>query len=268
VCLPARDCASTIGPIVEALVGLRARGAIDEVVVIDGDSRDDTVAIARRAGATVHREAELMPGYGPVLGKGDAMWRALSVLEGDLVCFLDADVLEFSPRYAIGLLGPLVELDEVSFVKAHYRRPFRHGDAVVPDGGGRVNHLLARPFLAVFHPLLAGVRQPLAGEVAARRALLERVPFTTGYGVEIAMLLDVLDAVGLEGMAQVDLDVHHNSHQPVAALSEMSYALLRVLAARLEHEGRLAELEPSPLIGALREFDAAPVERPPMVSAT
>ena len=268
VCLPARDCAPTIGPIVEALVGLRARGAIDEVVVIDGDSRDDTVAIARRAGATVHREAELMPGYGPVLGKGDAMWRALSVLEGDLVCFLDADVLEFSPRYPIGLLGPLVELDEVSFVKAHYRRPFRHGDAVVPDGGGRVNHLLARPFLAVFHPLLAGVRQPLAGEVAARRALLERVPFTTGYGVEIAMLLDVLDAVGLEGMAQVDLDVHHNSHQPVAALSEMSYALLRVLAARLEHEGRLAELEPSPLIGALREFDAAPVERPPMVSAT
>jgi len=268
VCLPARDCARTIAPIVQALAGLRKRGVIDELVVIDGDSADDTARIAQRAGATVHREGELMPSYGPVLGKGDAMWRALSVLEGHLVCFLDADVLEFSTRYPIGLLAPLVELDEVSFVKAHYRRPFRHGDAVVPDGGGRVNHLLARPFLAVFHPLLAGVRQPLAGEIAARRTLLERLPFTTGYGVELAMLLDVLDAVGLEGMAQVDLDVHHNSHQPLAALSEMSYALLRVLAARLESEGRLVELEPSPLISGEREFDAPPVERPPMVSAT
>jgi len=268
VCLPARDCAATIAPIVQALAGLRDRGVIDEVVVIDGDSRDDTARIAQRAGATVHREGELMPSYGPVLGKGDAMWRALSVLEGDLVCFLDADVLEFSTRYPIGLLAPLVELDDVSFVKAHYRRPFRHGDAVVPDAGGRVNHLLARPFLAVFHPLLAGVRQPLAGEIAARRSLLERLPFTTGYGVELAMLLDVLEAVGLDGMAQVDLDVHHNSHQPLAALSEMSYALLRVLAARLEGEGRLLDLEPSPLIGGEREFDAPPVERPPMVSAT
>jgi len=268
VCLPARECAATIEPIVQSLAGLRRRGAIDEIVVIDGDSRDDTARIAQRAGARVHREGELMPSYGPVLGKGDAMWRALSVLEGDLVCFLDADVLGFSTRYPIGLLAPLVELDDVSFVKAHYRRPFRHGDAVVPDGGGRVNHLLARPFLAVFHPLLAGVRQPLAGEIAARRTLLERLPFTTGYGVELAMLLDVVDAVGLDGMAQVDLDVHHNSHQPLAALSEMSYALLRVLAARLEHDGRLVELEPSPLISGEREFDAPPVERPPMVSAT
>ncbi len=268
VCLPARECAATIGPIVEALAGLRARGAIDEIVVIDADSRDGTARIARRAGATVHREGELMGSYGPVLGKGDAMWRALSVLEGDLVCFLDADALEFSTRYPIGLLGPLVELDDVSFVKAHYRRPFRHGAMVVADGGGRVNHLLARPFLAVFHPLLAGVRQPLAGEVAARRALLERLPFTTGYGVEIAMLLDVLDAVGLDGMAQVDLEVHHNAHQPLAALSEMSYALLRVLAARLEAQGRLAELEPAPLITAGGEFDAPVLVRPPMVSAT
>ncbi len=267
VCLPARECAATIGPIVAALAGLRARGAIDEIVVIDGDSRDDTARIAQRAGATVHREGELMPSYGPVLGKGDAMWRALSVLDGEIVCFLDADVLEFSARSAIGLLGPLVELDDVSFVKAHYRRPFRYGGAVVPDGGGRVNHLLARPFLAVFHPLLAGVRQPLAGEVAARRALLEALPFTTGYGVEIAMLLDVLDAVGLDAIAQVDLDVHYNSHQPLAALSEMSYALLRVLAARLESEGRLVALDPGPLISGEREFDAPAVERPPMVSA-
>jgi glucosyl-3-phosphoglycerate synthase len=202
-----------------------------------------------------------------VLGKGDALWRALSVLEGDLVCFLDADVREFPAHYAIGLLGPLIEFDEVDFVKAFYRRPLAQDGAVIVDGGGRVNHLLARPALAVFYPALAGVRQPLAGEVAARRSLLERLPFATGYGIELAMLLDVLETVGLDGMAQVDLDVHHNSHQPLAALSAMSYELLNVLAARLEREGRLGELAPSPLLLDEREIRAHLEERPPIVSA-
>jgi glucosyl-3-phosphoglycerate synthase len=267
VCLPARDCAATIGPIVALLAGLRERGVIDQLVVIDGGSRDGTGEIAADAGATVHPEAELMPDYGPVAGKGDALWRALSVLDGELVCFLDADVLEFPAHYPIGLLGPLVELDEVAFVKAHYRRPLRQGGAVIADGGGRVNHLLARPALALFHPLLAGVRQPLAGEVAARRTLLETLPFATGYGVEIAMLLDVLDAVGLDGMAQVDLDVHHNSHQPLADLSAMAYTVLGVLAARLERDGRLLDFAPGPLLVGDREVHATLEERPPMVSA-
>jgi glucosyl-3-phosphoglycerate synthase len=195
------------------------------------------------------------------------MWRALSVLAGDLVCFLDADLLEFPAHYPIGLLGPLLEFDEVEFVKAFYRRPFQHGGVVVADGGGRVYHLLARPALAIFYPELAGVRQPLAGEIAARRSLLERLPFTTGYGVEIAMLLDVLDAVGLGGMAQVDLDRHRNSHQPLADLSAMAYSVLRVLAARLERDGRLSELEPGPLLLADRAVEAVPVERPPMTIA-
>ena len=267
VCLPARDCAATIGPIVETLAALRERGAIDQLVVIDGGSTDATAAIATDAGATVHPEAELMPGYGPVEGKGDAMWRALRVLDGDLVCFLDADLLEFSARYPIGLLGPLLEFDEVDFVKGFYRRPYTHGELVVADGGGRVNHLLARPALAIFYPALAGVRQPLAGEIAARRSLLERLPFVTGYGVEIAMLLDVLAAVGLDGMAQVDLDSHHNSHQPLLELSAMAYAVLKVLAVRLEREGRLLDLEPAALFVGDREYDAPLRERPPMVSA-
>src|SRR5579862_2369611 len=221
VCLPARECAETIGPIVAALVALRERGAIDEVVVIDAGSRDGTARVAADAGARVHQEGELMPQFGPVLGKGDAMWRALSVLDSQLVCFLDADVREFSERCAIGLLGPLLEFDEIAFVKAFYRRPFEHEGVVVADGGGRVTQLLARPALAIFFPALAGVSQPLAGEVAARRSLLERLPFATGYGVEIGMLLDVLQAVGLDGMAQVDLDVHLNRHQPLLELSAM-----------------------------------------------
>jgi glucosyl-3-phosphoglycerate synthase len=267
VCLPARECAATVGPIVELLAGLVDRGAIDQLVVIDGGSRDDTARIAADAGGTVFSEAELMASYGPVEGKGDAMWRSLSILEGELVCFLDADVREFSTHYAIGLLGPLIEFDEIDFVKAYYRRPFRHGDLELADGGGRVNHLLARPALAIFFPALAGVRQPLAGEFAARRSLLERLPFATGYGVEIAMLLDVLAQVGLDGMAQVDLDTHHNSHQPLLDLSPMAYAVLKVLAARLEREGRLLELDAGPLLLDDGAFDAPLAERPPMVSA-
>jgi glucosyl-3-phosphoglycerate synthase len=264
VCLPARNCAATVGAIVETLVGLRERDLIDEVVVIDGDSKDETGRLAAAAGAIVHRESDLMSETGPVLGKGDAMWRSLSVLDGDLICFLDADGEQFSTHYVTGLVGPLIELDEIEFVKAFYRRPFRVGEFAVADGGGRVNHLLARPALAIFYPELACFDQPLAGEIAARRSLLERLPFTTGYGVEIAMLLDVYADAGLAGMAQVDLDVHNNRHQPLLALSTMAYEVLGVIAARLEREGRLSGLEPGPLLG--REAPPLSLERPPMLA--
>jgi glucosyl-3-phosphoglycerate synthase len=265
VCLPARDCAETIGPLVAMLANLRAEALIDQLVVIDGASTDATASVAADAGASVWAESDLLADYGPVLGKGDAMWRALDVLEGDLVCFIDADVPLAPEHYIYGLLGPLIEFDEVEFVKAHYRRPFSIGDVRVEDGGGRVNHLVARPALALFYPELAGVLQPLAGEIAARRTLLERIPFTSGYGVEIAMLLDVLAAVGLDGMAQVDLDAHINRHQPLLALGPMAYAVLHVLADRLEREGRLLELDPAPspyLDGGAVEVPL--VERPPM----
>jgi glucosyl-3-phosphoglycerate synthase len=244
---------------------MRERGAIDQLVVVDGGSSDATARIAAGAGATVFSEAVLMPGYGPVAGKGDAMWRSLSVLDGDLVCFLDADVLEFPAHYVFGLVGPLLEFDEVEFVKAFYRRPFRQGEVVLADGGGRVNHLLARPALAIFYPALAGVRQPLAGEIAARRSLLERLPFAAGYGVEIAMLIDVLEQVGLEGMAQVDLDTHHNSHKPLLELTGMAYTVLRELAARLERDGRLLDLDPAPLLLDEEALQSPAHERPPMV---
>jgi glucosyl-3-phosphoglycerate synthase len=251
VCLPARECAGTVGEVVGALVGLREVGAIDEIVVVDAASADGTAVVAERAGATVYQEAELMPAYGRVLGKGDAMWRALSVLDGELICFLDADTEGFSAHFATGLLGPLVCEREVSFVKAFYRRPFGERDG---EGGGRVNHLTARPALALFYPELAGVRQPLAGEVAARRELLESLPFVTGYGVEIAMLIDVWRRLGLDGIAQVDLVEHRNRHQPLLALAPMALTVLCTIAWRLEQEGRLAAVE------------GVPVERPPHAS--
>jgi glucosyl-3-phosphoglycerate synthase len=268
VCLPARECAATVGHVVSELVGLREAGVLDEVVVVDAASADGTAERARRAGATVHQEAELLPEHGPVEGKGDAMWRALSVLSGEVVCFLDADVENFPAHFAYGLLGPLIADPEVSFVKATYRRPFEVGGVELPEGGGRVNHLAARPALALFFPELGGVRQPLAGEVAARRTLLERIPFATGYGVEIAMLLDVYRDVGLDAMAQVDLGVHHNPHQGLPALSRMAYAVLSVIAERLRREGRLSDVRGGGLIdaacGELHELAA--LERPPLTS--
>jgi glucosyl-3-phosphoglycerate synthase len=256
VCLPARECAHTVGQIVLELLELRDSGAIDEVVVIDAASADGTAAIAERAGAVVLQEAELMPSHGPVLGKGDAMWRALSALDGQLVCFLDADTESFSAHFATGLLGPLVCEQSVSFVKAFYRRPIANDGVARGDGGGRVNHLMARPALELFYPELAGVLQPLAGEVAARRELLEALPFVTGYGVEIAMLIDVWQKVGLDSIAQVDLEEHRNRHQPLSALTPMAATVLSTIARRLEQDGRL------------QGFGGGPVERPPLRSVS
>jgi glucosyl-3-phosphoglycerate synthase len=256
VCLPARECAGTVGAIVAELALLRDAGAIDEVLVVDAGSADGTAAEAERAGARVVQEAELVPAAGPVLGKGDAMWRALSVLETELVCFLDADSEGPTAHYAPGLLGPLVCEPGVRFVKAFYERPFSDSGVSVPGAGGRVNHLLARPALAVFYPELGAVRQPLAGEIAADRELLLGLPFATGYGVEIAMLIDAWQAVGLEGIAQVDLDVHRNRNQPLAALTPMATTVLATIAGRLHREGRLQEPP-----------RAAPVERPPLAGA-
>lgn len=268
VCLPARECASTVGDIVAALQAVRAAGAIDRVVVVDAGSSDGTAAVAAAAGAEVLQEAELLADRGPVLGKGDAMWRALSAVTEDVVCFLDADTEAFGAHFACGLIGPLVcaGVDpRPLFVKGLYRRPFTAGGVALPEGGGRVNHLMARPALAMFFPELAGVAQPLAGEVAARRELLVRLPFATGYGVETAMLLDVLDEVGLEAMAQCDLGVHRNAHQPLDALAPMAYAVLRVIAERLADRGRLSELDPGPLVerdGGERAVEI--LRRPPL----
>jgi glucosyl-3-phosphoglycerate synthase len=244
VCLPARECAGTVGAIVTELCGLAGEGLVDEVVVVDAASADGTASVAERAGARVLQEADLFGEEGPVLGKGDAMWRALPSLAGDVVCFIDADTEGFSRHFATGLLGPLLCEPEVCFVKGFYRRPLHQDGSLHADGGGRVNHLTARPALALFYPELAGVRQPLAGEVAARRELLERLPFATGYGVEIAMLIDAWREVGLRGIAQVDLDEHHNRHQPTSALAPMALTVLATIAARMERDGRLRAIAP------------------------
>jgi glucosyl-3-phosphoglycerate synthase len=267
VCLPARNEAQTIGQIIQALLPLRECGLIDQLVVVD-DSTDGTAEIAHSLGAEVHPQASLMPELGAPRGKGDAMWRSLSVLRGELVCFLDADSEHFGPHFAYGLLGPLITRPEISFVKGFYRRPFRMGSTTFPDGGGRVTELTARPLLNLFYPDLAAIEQPLAGEVAARRSLFERIPFVTGYGVDIALLIDAYRTVGLQGLAQVDLDVRQNAHQPLLDLGPMAYAVLHAVSTRLEREGRLRGPLPAGFAGPGARVAAAltetPVERPPL----
>jgi glucosyl-3-phosphoglycerate synthase len=265
VVLPAREVADTVGPIVEALHSLD--GLIDQVLVVDASSRDGTADVARAAGAEVYDEGALVPEYGPVFGKGDAMWRALAAVRGELVAYLDADTRDFSPHFALGMVGPLITRPEVQFVKGAFRRPFITGGVEVPDGGGRVTELAARPLLSAFYPELAGFAQPLAGEIAAHRKLLEQIPFATGYAIETAMLLDVYAEVGLKGMAQVDLEERRNYHQPLLQLGPMAYAVLRAVMERLRRDGRLHDWEAQPFRAADgRLIEVAWEVRPPFAS--
>jgi len=252
VVLPAREVADTVGVIVERLLGLAP--LIDQVLVVDAGSRDGTADVAAASGAEVHQESELLTEFGPVLGKGDAMWRALSVARGKLVVYLDSDTADFSPHFATGLLGPLMCEPDLRFVKGHFRRPFSTPDGTEqPADGGRVTELTARPLLAAFFPELAAFAQPLAGEVAARHDFFERLPFATGYALETATLLHAYDALGgTDAMAQVDLDVRLNRHQPLEALAPMAREVLGAVLDRLSAGGRLLDGE-----------HVAPVERPP-----
>jgi glucosyl-3-phosphoglycerate synthase len=268
VVLPAREVADTIGPILAALTPLCDAGLLDELLVIDAASGDDTAAIARAAGAAVVQEADVLPEHGPARGKGDALWRAVHATHSDVVAFVDADSAAFDARGAVcGLLGPLLTDAEIAFVKGAYNRPLTVGVETVPEGGGRVTELLARPLLNLHVPELAGIVQPLAGEVAARRTLLEALPFPVGYGVEIANLIDALRHAGLDALAQVDLGERRNAHQPLHALSAMAYAVL--VAAECRIHGDEAAAATLPLVrpradGSLALTDVAVEERPPL----
>jgi glucosyl-3-phosphoglycerate synthase len=232
--LPTREVAGTIGPILDTVARLNERtGLIDQVLVVDADSCDGTADIARAHGAEVYSENELLPEFGPALGKGDAMWRGLSAARGDIVMYADTDTPGFSEHFIYGTVGPLLTVPGVQFSKAAYRRPFTSESQSVVDGGGRVTELMAKPLLNFFYPELAGFVQPLAGEFAVDRDLLFRTPFLTGYGVEIAILIDVFSDAGLSAMAQVDLGSRQNRHQPLWDLTRMSSTVLRALARRV-----------------------------------
>jgi glycosyltransferase involved in cell wall biosynthesis len=243
--LPAREVAATIGAIAAEAARLRDVGLLDEVLVVDSDSRDGTAEIAAAAGVTVVQEDDIAPEHGPARGKGDAMWRGLRTVSSEIVAFADTDSTDFDEHFVTGLVGPLLCEAGVWLVKGSFERPFRNGATVLKGGGGRVTELLARPLLNLQAPALAAFDQPLAGEVAARRTLLDQLRFPVGYGVEIAMLIDAWRAVGLDGLAQVDLGTRQNRHQPLRELSAMAYEVLVAAQSRLLGEA-FAEAHASP----------------------
>lgn len=273
VVLPARNEAPTVAGVVGAAVALRP-ALVDEVVVIDGGSADDTVALARAAGADVYGDDDLLADHGPALGKGDALWRSLTVTSGDLVAFVDTDIRNPHPRFVWALLGPLLTTPSVGFVKAFYDRPLQLAEQLYATGGGRVTELTARPLLNYFWPQLAGVVQPLSGEYAGRSELLRSLPFFTGYGVEIGLLVDILHHRGADAIAQVDLEARIHRNQSMQSLSRMAYGVTQVALQRAaEHgltvagrDGHAPYLQFERAAGRVepRPADVTIVERPPV----
>ena len=248
VVLPARNEEATVGAIVSAIRRdfTQSVHLVDEVVVVDSRSTDGTAAVARAAGAVVVSQDDITSGLPPMRGKGDALWAGLAATSGDVVAFVDADVAPFDSRFVSGLIGPLLCDHSVSFVKGFYHRPLSLGGHSEPDGGGRVTELVARPLLNLFWPDLAGFVQPLAGETAGRRQVLERVPFVSGYGVETAMLVDLLELVGLDALAQVDLGERAHRHQGTEALGQMAAQIQLTAWSRLVRDGRAHAGAPLP----------------------
>src|SRR3954468_10630014 len=236
VVLPARNEAATLGPLVAGLAErwVRHTRLVDELLVIDSDSTDDTAAVARAAGADVVATTDVLPGHGTRPGKGEALWKSLAATTGDLVVFLDADLLGDGAHYVPGLLGPLLTDSHVQFVKGCYTRPLEIDGVVQPAGGGRVTELTARPLLNALWPELAGVVQPLGGEYAGRRTALEQVPFVSDYGVEVGLLIDLLHLVGLSAMAQGGLGVRRHTSQTKEALATMAGQVVSTVLPRAE----------------------------------
>jgi glucosyl-3-phosphoglycerate synthase len=254
VVMPARDEEATVGMIATAIrsAWIQAVPLVDEIIVVDSRSVDGTAAAAQAAGAFVVSQDDVTRGLPPMNGKGDAMWAGLAVASGDIVAFIDADVDPFDPRFVTSLVGPLLTDPAISFVKGFYHRPLTSGGYSEPDGGGRVTELVARPLLNLFWPDLAGFVQPLAGEAAGRREVLAQVPFVSGYGVEIAMLVDLLGLAGLDALAQVDLGERAHRNQSNEALGQMSAQILLTAWSRLARQGR-ADMG-TPLPSVLTQF--------------
>lgn len=265
VCLPARDEAATIGETVATVQRelVYKFPLVDELVVIDDGSTDGTAAEAAAAGAKVIDAASVLPEYGTEHGKGQALWRAVHVTHSDVVVFLDADVKRFDPAFVLGLVGPLITRDDVTACKGFYDRPL-HGQ---PGEGGRVTELMARPLISVFFPHLSGLQQPLAGELAARRDVLEAVPFVGGYGVDLGLLIDITEQFGSNGLVQCDLGTRVHRNRPLSELSVQSLAILQTVLQRAgvtEEDGDAFGWTVQLLRPGMEPAGVTFVERPPL----
>lgn len=276
LCLPAYNEEKTIGKeIVIFKSELHDRyPLVDEIAVVDSGSTDRTREIAASFGAEVFCAEDYLPQYGARRGKGENLWKALYLLRGDIIVFVDSDITNTHPRFVYGLVGPLIQNPEIQYVKAFYDRPLASSQGLRPTGGGRVTEILIRPLFSLFYPELTGIIQPLSGEYAGRRAILEQIPFPVGYGVETAMLIDIFGKLGLRGLAQTDLDVRVHRNQETIALGRMAFGLLRTFLARLTRDQKAQLTETLPTL--MRQFvvtdgtydhvvhEIEEVERPPM----
>ncbi|MER6731306.1 glucosyl-3-phosphoglycerate synthase [Streptomyces puniciscabiei] len=276
VVLPALNEEETVGDIVAVIRHdlVEQVPLVDEIVVVDSGSTDRTSAVAAAAGARVVHRDEILPRIPAVPGKGEVLWRSLLVTTGDIVCFIDADLRDFSSDFVSGIVGPLLTEPGVDLVKAMYDRPLAAEFDSLASGrtagqGGRVTELMARPLLNMHWPQLAGFVQPLGGEYAARRSLLEQLPFPVGYGVELGMLVDALHLVGLDALGQVDVGVRKHRHQDGQALGRMAAAIYRTAQLRLARghliRPALTQFERGEDGFEPRTYSVDTEERPPMV---
>ncbi len=212
---------------------------LDEIAVIDSGSVDKTLDTAASFGADVYLASDILPGIEAKRGKGENLWKAIYQLKGDIIVYIDADIKNIHSRFVYGLLGPLIYKDEVKYVKAFYDRPLAFSDGIRPSGGGRVTEILVRPLFSLFYPELTPIIQPLSGEYAVKRDVLEKIPFPIGYGVETSHLLDVYKTWGLESFAQTDLDQRVHRNQPTRDLGKMAFGILQAFLKRAEAHGLL-----------------------------
>jgi glucosyl-3-phosphoglycerate synthase len=275
--LPALNEEQTVGRVIATLKRtlMDRYPFLDEIVLIDSNSVDRTRHIGQRLGVPVYIHQEILPQYGASQGKGEALWKSLYVLRGDIIAWIDTDITNIHPRFVCGILGPLLRESRIQYVKGFYRRPLRVGDKLQAGGGGRVTELVARPMLNLFYPELSGVVQPLSGEYAGRRTALERLPFFAGYGVETGLLIDMLGTFGLQAIAQCDLEERIHKNQELQALGKMSFQILQVFIRRLEQRSgpMLAEVNKTMKLVQHEEGrfyldieDIREHERPPMIN--
>ncbi|MBY4214545.1 glucosyl-3-phosphoglycerate synthase [Rhodococcus fascians] len=231
VVLPALNEEQTVAAVIDTIHPLLG-GLVDELIVLDSGSTDETAVRARAAGARVISREEAVPGLDPVPGKGEVLWRSVAASTGDLIAFVDSDLINPDPAFVPKLLGPLLMGDGIHLVKGYYRRPLRVSGTEDANGGGRVTELVARPLLAALRPELTGVIQPLGGEYAGTRELLSAVPFAPGYGVEIGLLLDTYDRLGLQAIGQVNLGVRKHRNRPLVELGAMSRQIVGTMLNR------------------------------------
>lgn len=275
VCIPTLDEGGTIGAIVSSIRSelMEVVPLIDEILVIDSGSTDGTCELAARAGASVHISADIAPTLGTFQGKGENLWKALRAATGDLICYIDGDITNFHPRFVTGLVGPLLHDPGIGYVKAFYERPLDHSQGFRQTGGGRVSEILVRPLLSLFYPELTRFLQPLSGEYAARRSLLETLAFPTGYGVEIAHLIDISSYHNLSVTAQTDLDQRYHRNRTDTELGRMAFAILQVVLRRLQRDRKLTLTDALSHIHRTWQFDGIQIteesisipepERPP-----